>query len=233
MAQYVFACIVSEQKGVYTASFPNIDVSEIHANSLYQVIELAYSLLLTEAFIKEESNEAFSKMPKLNNIELKEKQYLTLITCDTNSLSTILDLYDDVRATDIIEFLKEKDKEAFNPNIKRENSQAAPDNSIENKTNSHIEKFEASVLAENEPEAKIPEPASPEIPDDIEIAGFFDEIISSEENISQHEIVNKDDIRKIKQKKAEEQSDVRMQQVELARQRRLYYQNQKKKKTSF
>lgn len=110
--KYVFPCIISKTQDLYSLSFPDLDNRKIFGTDLYDILRTAHNVLLIDLYVKEAQRIVIADPTPFEKLNIEGGQIVSYITCDTDILSNMLDLYDNIQTNDLEQFLQEKSEEA-------------------------------------------------------------------------------------------------------------------------
>lgn len=110
--KYVFPCIINKTQDLYSLSFPDLDNRKIFGTDLYDILRMAHNVLLIDLYVKEAQRIVIADPTPFEKLNIEEGQIVSYITCDTDMLSNMLDLYDNIQTNDLEKFLQEKSEEA-------------------------------------------------------------------------------------------------------------------------
>ena len=110
--KYVFPCIINKTQDLYSLSFPDLDNRKIFGTDLYDILRMAHNVLLIDLYVKEAQRIVIADPTPFEKLNIEEGQIVSYITCDTDILSNMLDLYDNIQTNDLEKFLQEKSEEA-------------------------------------------------------------------------------------------------------------------------
>lgn len=109
--KYVFPCIINKTQDLYSLSFPDLDNRKIFGTDLYDILRTAHNVLLIDLYVKEAQRMVIAAPTPFGKLNIEEGQIVSYITCDTDILSNMLDLYDNIQTNDLEQFLQEKSEE--------------------------------------------------------------------------------------------------------------------------
>lgn len=78
---------------------------------LYDILRMAHNVLLIDLYVKEAQRIVIADPTPFEKLNIEEGQIVSYITCDTDMLSNMLDLYDNIQTNDLEKFLQEKSEE--------------------------------------------------------------------------------------------------------------------------
>lgn len=81
-----------------------------YGDDLYKALKEAQHILLVDMYAKELQDDPIPEASTLKDFELQSNQTFTYIICDTESFQNVLELYEEVQKTDLIEFLRKKEE---------------------------------------------------------------------------------------------------------------------------
>ena len=110
--KYVFPCIINKTQDLYSLSFPDLDNRKIFGTDLYDILRTAHNVLLIDLYVKEAQRMVIADPTPFEKLNIEGGQIVSYITCDTDILSNMLDLYDNIQTNDLEQFLQEKSEEA-------------------------------------------------------------------------------------------------------------------------
>lgn len=110
--KYVFPCIINKTQDLYSLSFPDLDNRKIFGTDLYDILRTAHNVLLIDLYVKEAQRMVIADPTPFEKLNIENGQIVSYITCDTDILSNMLDLYDNIQTNDLEQFLQEKSEEA-------------------------------------------------------------------------------------------------------------------------
>lgn len=110
--KYVFPCIISQNQGLYSLAFPDLDNRKVYCSDLYDLLKKAHNILLVELYIKESQRMVIANPTPVQKLELQEGETTSYVTCDTEAFENMLDLYDNIHTDDLEQYLQEKEEEA-------------------------------------------------------------------------------------------------------------------------
>lgn len=109
--KYVFPCIINKTQDLYSLSFPDLDNRKMFGTDLYDILRMAHNVLLIDLYVKEAQRIVIADPTPFEKLNIEEGQIVSYITCDTDMLSNMLDLYDNIQTNDLEKFLQEKSEE--------------------------------------------------------------------------------------------------------------------------
>ena len=110
--KYVFPCIINKTQDLYSLSFPDLENRKIFGTDLYDILRMAHNVLLIDLYVKEAQRMVIADPTPFEKLNIENGQIVSYITCDTDMLSNMLDLYDNIQTNDLEKFLQEKSEEA-------------------------------------------------------------------------------------------------------------------------
>ena len=110
--KYVFPCIINKTQNLYSLSFPDLENRKIFGTDLYDILRMAHNVLLIDLYVKEAQRMVIADPTPFEKLNIENGQIVSYITCDTDMLSNMLDLYDNIQTNDLEKFLQEKSEEA-------------------------------------------------------------------------------------------------------------------------
>lgn len=110
--KYVFPCIINKTQDLYSLSFPDLENRKIFGTDLYDILRTAHNVLLIDLYVKEAQRMVIADPTPFEKLNIENGQIVSYITCDTDILSNMLDLYDNIQTNDLEQFLQEKSEEA-------------------------------------------------------------------------------------------------------------------------
>lgn len=109
--KYVFPCIINKTQNLYSLSFPDLENRKIFGTDLYDILRMAHNVLLIDLYVKEAQRMVIADPTPFEKLNIENGQIVSYITCDTDMLSNMLDLYDNIQTNDLEKFLQEKSEE--------------------------------------------------------------------------------------------------------------------------
>lgn len=110
--KYVFPCIISQNQGLYSLVFPDLENRKVYCSDLYDLLKKAHNILLIELYIRESQRMVIVDPTPVQNLEIKNGQVASYVTCDTEVFENMLDLYDNIHTDDLERFLQERAEES-------------------------------------------------------------------------------------------------------------------------
>lgn len=162
--KYVFPCIINKTQDLYSLSFPDLENRKIFGTDLYDILRMAHNVLLIDLYVKEAQRMVIADPTPFEKLNIENGQIVSYITCDTDMLSNMLDLYDNIQTNDLEKFLQEKSEEAeaYETTISAETLNIDKDEKDEEADNPVQEDDITEELLDFEDDLEVVSPQSPE-----------------------------------------------------------------------
>lgn len=162
--KYVFPCIINKTQDLYSLSFPDLENRKIFGTDLYDILRMAHNVLLIDLYVKEAQRMVIADPTPFEKLNIENGQIVSYITCDTDMLSNMLDLYDNIQTNDLEKFLQEKseESEAYETTISAETLNIDKDEKDEEADKPVQEDDITEELLDFEDDLEVVSPQSPE-----------------------------------------------------------------------
>ena len=83
MAKYIYPAIFSEEGYMYNVSFPDLSGCNTFGNNLQEAFDMAEAALSLYLYECEENKIPIQKATRINDIQHKKNEIVSLVSCDT------------------------------------------------------------------------------------------------------------------------------------------------------